>query len=288
MIKKIKNFLLTNKFFRRIKNFLHRVFFPTLLKSFLVIATLLILVITGLKFFNPSYLARIYQKSSFYFLHYLNLDNREFDEINISGNNRVTDEQIIAAITEAKKQATKNSLNDYQPLIQNFITKIKAELPWVDQVMIARSMPNILNISITEYEPFAIWQNDGKKFITDKKGNLIPIDNNTDEFRHMVILSGKGANLHAQSLFNIFTIDPNLSANVYSATWIGDRRWDIRLENGLLIKLPENNISNAWRRLIKIYNMPGSIMGLKILDLRISDKIYLEYEDSVIKELKTL
>ncbi len=104
----------------------------------------------------------------------------------------------------------------------------------------------------------------------------------------MVILSGKGANLHAQSLFNIFTIDPNLSANVYSATWIGDRRWDIRLENGLLIKLPENNLSDAWRNLIKIYHMPGSILGLKIIDLRVSDKIYLEYEDSVIKELKSL
>jgi cell division protein FtsQ len=111
---------------------------------------------------------------------------------------------------------------------------------------------------------------------------------NRNKFQHMVILSGKGANNNAKSLFNIFASDPNLSANVYSATWVSNRRWDIRFDNGLLIKLPENNISEAWQRLIRIYNMPGSIVGLKNIDLRISDKTYLEYDDSVIKELRSL
>ena len=104
----------------------------------------------------------------------------------------------------------------------------------------------------------------------------------------MIILSGNNANNHAISLFNIFTIDPNLSRNVYSATWVGNRRWDIRFENGLLIKLPENDISIAWQNLIKIYNMPGSIIGLKMIDLRIKDKIYLQYEDSAMKELQKI
>jgi cell division protein FtsQ len=104
----------------------------------------------------------------------------------------------------------------------------------------------------------------------------------------MLILSGKGANINAKSIFNIFAIDPNLSSNVYSATWISNRRWDIRFENGLLVKLPEDNISDAWKRLIKINNMPGSILGLKIIDLRLGDKVYLEYNDSMIKELKSL
>lgn len=285
--KKLKNFLLTSQFFRRIKNFSHQIFFPNLVRLFLVLLTSLLLIFMMLKIFKPDYLQKIYQKSSFYFFHYLNLDNHEFSKINVSGNKRVSEEKIIAIINEVKNHAAENVLNDYQPLIQSFIKEIKSQLAWVDQVMITRNMPNILNIEITEFEPFAIWQNDGKKYVTDKKGNLVSIEN-LDEFQHMVILSGKGANIHAQSLFNIFTIDPNLSSNVYSATWIGNRRWDIRFENGLLIKLPESNISEAWQRLIKIYNMPGSILGLKIIDLRIHDKIYLEYEDSVIKALKTL
>ncbi len=284
---KIRNFFLTNQLSRKVRNFFHQICLPFIVKSLLILITLLVLIFVLLKFFKPQYLDTIYKKSSFYFFHYLNLDHQEFGEINISGNVHVQKEQILQLVEEAQKQITKNDSGDYQPLIHGLIEQIKLQLPWVNQVTITRSMPNILNISITEYMPIAIWQNEGEKYLTDKEGNLAPFED-LEEFKNMVILSGKGANVNAKSLFNIFTADINLSANVYSATWVSNRRWDIRFENGLLIKLPENNISEAWRRLIKIYNMPGSIVGLKVIDLRVLDKVYLEYDDSVIKELKSL
>ncbi len=284
---KIKNISLTNNFLRKIRNFFYQSFFPIALKALAILLLLLVLIFTMLKFFKPIYIEKIYQKSSFYFFHYLNLDNQEFGKVNISGNHRVSEEEILKIVSAIKKDVLHDKTQDYQPLIHKLIIKIKEELPWVNQIVITRSMPDILNISITEYEPFAIWQDGGKKYITDKDGNIVFVEN-LAEFDHLVILSGKGANLRARSIFNIFAIDPNLSANIYSATWVGNRRWDIRFESGLLIKLPENNISAAWQRLIKIYNMPGSIVGLKIIDLRISDKVYLEYDDSVIKELKSL
>ncbi len=287
MKQKIRNFFLTNKSTRQARNFFHQVCLPFIVKSVLILITLLVLVFAVLKFFKPQYLETIYKKSSFYFFHYLNLDNQEFSQINISGNSHVRKEQILELVEKAQKQITKNDSSDYQPLIHGLVEQIKAQLPWVNQVTITRSMPNILNITISEYVPIAIWQNEGEKYLTDKEGNLIPYED-LEEFKNMVILSGKNANLHARSLFNIFTADTNLSANVYSATWVSNRRWDIRFENGLLIKLPENNISDAWHSLIKIYNTPGSIVGLKVIDLRVLEKVYLEYDDSVIKELHSL
>jgi cell division protein FtsQ len=290
--KKIRNFFLTNQLSRKIRNFFYQVFFPFLTKALILLAVFLVLLSAMLKIFKPIlfekiFVEKIYQKSSFYFFHYLNLDNHEFSQINISGNHHVQKDDILAIVESVKKQIGSKKTQDYQPLIRILIEKIKTQLPWVNQLVITRSMPNVLNISITEYEPFAIWQNEGKKYFTDKEGNLIPFSD-SEEFKNLVILSGNGANTHAKSLFNIFATDPNLSANVYSATWVSSRRWDIRFENGLLIKLPESNISDAWQRLIKIYNLPGSILGLKIIDLRIADKTYLEYDDSVIKELKSL
>lgn len=284
---KIANFFLTNQFLRKVRNFFHQVFFPLLLKWSLIILTLVIFILLVLKIFKPNYIDKIYQKSSFYFFHLLNLDSQEIGKINISGNKYVTKDEIIAIVDELKNAPEIIKSADYQPLIRSLVEQIKEQLPWVNQVTITRTMPGVLNISLVEYEPFAIWQNDGKKYLTDKEGNLIPYQD-LEEFRQMVILSGKGANKHAKSLFNIFASDPNLSANVYSATWVSSRRWDIRFENGLIIKLPESNISEAWQRLIKIYNLPGSIVGLKIIDLRLADKVYLEYDDSVIKELKSL
>lgn len=284
---KIRGFLITNIFLRKIKGVFRYKIIPFFLKTLLLILTFLVLTFAVLKMFKPATLDRIYAKSTFYFFHYLNLDNYEFDQINITGNSRVSKDQILSAVNSSRKNFLKNSSNDYRPLIQNIIDEMKAKLPWINAVVVSRSMPNILNISVTEYEPFAIWQNEGKKYIIDKDGNTVPFEA-SEEFDKMIILSGNGANTHARSLFNIFAVTSDLSTDVYSATWVGNRRWDIRLENGLLIKLPETNISDAWADLIKLYKMPGSIAGLKMIDLRIKDKIYLEYDDSVMKELKKI
>jgi cell division protein FtsQ len=283
---KIRIFFLTNKLLRKIRNFFNQIFFPAFLKITLGFLALLLLAFILLKLFKPVYLDKIEQKSASYFFHYLKLDNGELAQIKVSGNKRVTTDEILKIAEEVNNDLSKNS-DQYQPFIMSMVSAMKERLPWINKIVITRSMPNILNITVTEYEPFAIWQNDGKKYFTDKEGNLIPFEE-LEEFQHMVILSGKGANKNARSLFNIMAMDPELGNNIYSATWVSERRWDIRFENGLLIKLPESNISNAWQRLIKIYDMQGSLLGLKIIDLRIKDKTYLEYDDSVIKEIKKL
>jgi cell division septal protein FtsQ len=286
------NFWLENKYLRKVKNFFYYKVYPILWKGFLSLIVLLIGTFILLKIFKPIYLEKISHKSSFYFFHYLNLDDQNFSQLKITGNKRATTEEITAIVEGVKQNFTQSQLEKYdsegyEPLIQKLIVEIKKQSPWSNKVVISRSMPNLINIAITEYEPFAIWQDDGKKYVTDKDGNTVLVDN-IEEFKHLVILSGKGANSHAKSLFNIFAINPNLSSRIYSATWLGGRRWDIRFDNGLLIKLPEDNLSEAWRNLIKIYNMPGSVVGLNVIDLRIEGKIYLEYGDSVIKELKSL
>lgn len=285
---KIKNFFLKNPFLRKARNFSRHTLVPFLTRAVVILTTLLVFIFIVLKVFKPVLLEKFYNKSTSYFFQILRSSNREFNQINIAGNSRVSKEEIIEVVNNFKRNnVEKNHIQNCQLLIQTLIDEIKTKLPWINQIVITCSMPNVLNISVTEYEPFAIWQNDGKKYIIDKEGNTVPFED-LEEFRNMVILSGKGANTRAKSLFNIFAVDANLSENVYSATWTGSRRWDIRFNNGLLIKLPETNISDAWHSLLKIYNMPGSIVGLKIIDLRIAGKVYLEYDDSVIKEIKQL
>ena len=286
--KKIRDFFLTSMPIRMLRRFIYKSFLPFFVRSVLVLATIIALIVALLGFFRPEYLFRGYQGASSYFFTFLKLNNYRFSHINIDGNHYVNKSEIIKIVRNLESQIKEGVNSDIsQFFIHNLVAQIKVNLRWVDQVVVTRSMPHILNITITEYNPFAIWQDGDKKYLTDKGGNLIPYED-LEEFKDMLILSGVDANINARSLLNIFASDPELSANVYSATWVSNRRWDIRFANGLLIKLPEANISSAWQRLIKIYNIPGSIVGLKVIDLRISDKMYLEYSDSVIKELKSL
>ena len=283
---KTKDLFLTNPLLRKIKIFVNQVLKPFLVKFLVLVLSLIIIAIIGLKLFKPDFIEKSLTRAKFYFLHYLNLDNYQFQEIKIFGNKRVPSQQIIDIVKKTQDKIFVDN-EEYQPLIQNLIDEIKANLPWVNQITISRNMPNILNVYITEYEPFAIWNSDDKKFIIDKDGNPVLLEDQADleEFKDMIILSGRGANTHAKALFNILAINPALSDKIYSATWVGDRRWNIRFDNGLLIKMPEDEIYDAWQKLIKI-NSQGQIDQYKVIDLRIVGKIYIEYNDTTLRELK--
>lgn len=285
--KKLSNFILVNPLNRRLSVFFHHVLKPLFIKVLLGFLTLIILIFIALKFFYPSQLSKINNAVLRKANHYLNLDLGEFQTIRISGNKRTSSAEIEEIVREVLDEYPQEIDSNYQDLVKDVIDAIRSHLPWVKDVVLSRSIPDILNVTISEYEPFAIWQDGEKKYIIDRDGNKIDYEV-VEGLERMVVLSGEGANINARSLFNIFTIDSVLSQKVYSATWVGNRRWDIRLDNGLLIKLPENNIAGAWANLIKIYELPGSLDGIRVIDLRIVGKVYLQYEDAGLKQLQKI
>jgi len=283
----IKNFFLTNSFLRKIKNILNNFIKPILLRIFLGLIAIIFISLLAIKIYNPKLLNQIKNTSSHYFYQYFQLNNFKFSTINILGNKRVSNEDIIAIIKKFEREKgslthDKYSDTDLILLMQNLIDELKSKLNWIDKVRIKRQMPDILNIEIEEYQPFAIWINDNKKFIIDKEGNSVPFleeYESNEEFKNMIILSGRGANQNAKSLFNILVINSEIMQDIYSANWVGNRRWDIRFFDGLLVKLPEIEISNAWKELIKIYANSKNDKSIKSIDLRVEGKIYLQYYD---------
>lgn len=280
----IADFFITNKYLRRIRIFLRYSLFPTLFKIFLVILFLLLCFAGYMVFSKTYYVDKIFHKVSPYIYKILNIDNKPFAKINISGLNKIKESEIISIVDALSKDySEKNEAK----IVEKIAIKIKQDLSWVNEVLVVRSLPNILNITIEEFIPFAVWQDENEQFFTDKNGKLVPYEN-IEGYKYMVILSGKNANNNVSSLFNIFFIDPNLSAKVYSANWVSNRRWDIRLEDGTLVKLPEENIDDAWQILKKLYETQGSMIGIKMIDLRILNKIYLEYNEEISKEIREL
>jgi len=176
---KTKDLFLTNPLLRKFKIFVNKVLKPFLVKFLVLVLSLIIIVIIGLKLFKPDFIEKSLTKAKFYFLHYLNLDNYQFQEIKIFGNKRVPSQQIIDIVKKTQDKIFVDN-EEYQPLIQNLIDEIKANLPWVNQITISRNMPNILNVYITEYEPFAIWNSDDKKFIIDKDYKIGKLNSELD------------------------------------------------------------------------------------------------------------
>ena len=53
--------------------------------------------------------------------------------------------------------------------------------------------------------------------------------------------------------------------DVWSLTFINERRWDLRFNQGLIIRLPEVGASDAWKMIVKLEK------NYKILNLRLTE-----------------
>lgn len=285
---KISEFLGTSIFFRKIRIISKNILIPITLKILIIFIVFVIISFFAVKHLNPSLLKDFRNEISRKFYKIAGLDSRNFSRISISGNSKISDQQIMDIILAVEDQYLETNSKDYQPLIHDIIDEIRSQINWITDIRINRILPDILNIVVEEFKPFALWVDDsGNKFLIDKKGNSILQDQDLYS-KNLIILSGKDADMHIASLFNILTLDQNISSKVYSATWVGRRRWDIRLNNDIIIKLPENNLANAWKMLDQIFQMSGSDIDLESIDLRVDGKIFLKYKGKTRREITNL
>lgn len=286
MLRTFSKFLLSFSFVRFVRSFFYNWIRPGLKYFYYFSLFTIIILLPYYSYRHRDELTIFRNRVINKYIGFLNKDKAFYKQITITGNKHTDYEEISAIINEEINNISDRS-NPLDSVIKSIKNKIEV-LPWIKNAVISRNLPNGLVVRIEEYEPFAIWQDEDKKFVIDKSGKEIIKVEDTTQFPNLLILSGKKANLNAESLFNILVIDLEISKNIYSATWVGFRRWDIRFNNDLLVKLPENSIEAAWKNLVKIYNMPGSLLNLRAIDLRVNNKIYLEYDDHSVEEIKSL
>ena len=146
-------------------------------------------------------------------------------------------------------------------------------LPWVARATVERRLPDTLFISVEEREPLALWQREGEIALIDRTGMVVS-GPALDSFGHLPMVVGDGANAHAAELVEMLAMAPDLAARVKSAIWVGERRWNIRLDNGVDVRLPEENGAAAWLELAALQRQHGLIdRDLTAIDLRQPDRL---------------
>jgi cell division protein FtsQ len=146
-------------------------------------------------------------------------------------------------------------------------------LPWVARATVERRLPDTLFISVEEREPLALWQREGEIALIDRTGAVIrePV---LQSFVHLPMVVGDGANGHAAELVEMLALTPDLARRVKAAIWVGDRRWNIRLDNGVDVRLPEEDGAAAWSELASLQAQHGLIdRDLAAIDLRQPDRL---------------
>lgn len=188
---------------------------------------------------------------------------------------------LIEGQYNTKEEDILNSLNADKgtPIFAINIDLIASHLqnnPWVKNIaIIERRLPNTIYIRLIERIPIAIWQINGQIFLIDEDG--YKITNNIDNFSNLLHVVGSDANIYTSKLISDLANYPDLAKKVVSAVRYGERRWDLNLEQAIIVKMPEINFKRALDYLAELHKKNILFnQNYKIIDLRDSNKLYIE------------
>ena len=160
--------------------------------------------------------------------------------------------------------------------------KLKAN-PWIGEATVLKLYPGRLQIDIVERSAFALWQQDGHlSVIADDGAVLEPYV--TRRFTSLPLVVGKGAETRARDFLALLDRYPQVRAVTKAVIFVGERRWNLRLKDGLDIRLPENDVGNALAALSKI-DKEDKLFSRDIVavDMRLSDRLIVQLSDDAAK-----
>lgn len=146
---------------------------------------------------------------------------------------------------------------------------------WIKDARVSRRLPDTLVIDIVERQPAALWQDRDRLALIDSEGVVIdrvPVTKMPD----LPLLVGPGANLQGRGLNRILEAAPTLKPQLVSATWVGRRRWDLQLQTGETVALPEGTEAarTALAKFAELDKSTGLLgRGLIRFDLRLPGKM---------------
>ncbi len=146
-------------------------------------------------------------------------------------------------------------------------------LPWVASAEVSKLYPNGLSIKLVERKPFAIWQHDEELSLIEEDGHLI-VPFAHQNYANLPLVTGNGAEREAKYLVPAVAAIPELKSRVKAQMLVAGRRWDIRLDNGVTIQLPEGDPADALKQLAQMDSATGLLSkDIELVDLRVPDRV---------------
>jgi cell division protein FtsQ len=145
--------------------------------------------------------------------------------------------------------------------------------PLIREANVRKLYPGELTIQLKEREAFALWQLNGEISIISSDGTVI--DKMSDgRFAHLPLVVGPGANKRVRDYVVLLGEAGSLRSQIRGATLVSERRWTLKLQNGLDVRLPETDADEAVRRLERLAREQKLIdKDIIAIDMRQPDRV---------------
>ena len=190
----------------------------------------------------------------------------EISQITIRGRAQLTEAEVLNAVGDIAGQSIfAFNLREAQQRL--------AAIGWVKRAEVQRLWPSMLRIDIEEHQASAVWMDGNRLVAINAEGRILgPV--RAEDMSGLPRLTGTGAPMAAAGLIGVLSAFPDLRARIAQAERIAERRWDLLMREGMRVRLPAEETSEALQALRR-FLAEGKIdaAAVAILDLRQQDQI---------------
>jgi cell division protein FtsQ len=154
--------------------------------------------------------------------------------------------------------------------------------PWIAEATVQKLLPDRLVITISEREAFALWQKAGRVGVIAGDGTVLE-PYVLRRYVGLPLVVGVGAETRAKEFLAILDRRPELRPNVRAAILVAERRWNLRLKNGVDVRLPEFDVERALDQLVTLErDSKLSSRDITAIDLRLADRVTVRLSDGAV------
>jgi cell division protein FtsQ len=201
--------------------------------------------------------------------------------VGINGRKQLTQDEVLAI----------GGVNGRSSLLFLDASAVRERLkanPWIADATVLKLYPGALQINIVERKAFALWQQDGRlSVIADDGAVLEPYV--TRRFLSLPLVVGKGAETRARDFLALLAQYPQVRDVTRAVVFVGQRRWNLRLKDGLDVRLPENDLDKALAELSRLDKEDHLFSrDIVVVDMRLPDRLTVQLSDDAAKAREEL
>ena len=154
------------------------------------------------------------------------------------------------------------------------VRRTLVEIPSIRHVAVSLDSAGILVITIEEKEPVVVLERDGLYLTLDIEASVLASDSRRSGHSDLPLIAGDGAEGHIEEAMALNGMSPKLARMTRGLVRIGNRRWDMVLDHGRVVNLPEDNPILAVSKLLSLDKSDAILsLDIAVIDLRNPNRV---------------
>lgn len=184
-------------------------------------------------------------------------------------------QEHVPEILLLKASGLRYKNNIFNISVDNVKEKLE-QISWIKSVSVQRKLPNKISVRVAERVPIAIYQLNYKLYLIDIDGKILENDGIGD-FDNLPIIVGEGAEKVTRQFLYVLGKFPKIQNQLAFAVYVGKRRWNMKINKGITVKLPEKHLGYAMQILDEIAGENGFFNDdIQGIDLRNLDRVIVK------------